>query len=130
MFLFPLVLATQDSNTKYVRKHVLRNFCNDKRKSPYRYPTVFRLTIAEMMLIILLLYFTAQDVYAQDGCSIKILEKLNDNFFNALRKEESDGDMCKIDADKLGPYQISEEYYEDAVRANQTLKTGGSTVRT
>lgn len=78
------------------------------------------------MFLLLLLSFTSHGVYAQrDGCSTKILEKLNDRFFDALRKAESDGDICKISADKLGPYQISEEYYEDAVGADQTLKTGG-----
>ena len=41
---------------------------------------------------------------------------------------ESEGDICKIsdDNNKLGPYQISEEYYNDAVADNEELKTGGS----
>ena len=82
-----------------------------------------------MKLLIALLLFTVQDVYTQlDGCRRAILEKLDDNFFGALRKVESDGDICKIsdDNNKLGPYQISEEYYNDAVADNEELKTGGS----
>ena len=80
-----------------------------------------------MKLLIALLLFTVQDVYTQqDGCRRHILEKLNDDFFGALRKVESNGDICKISDDKLGPYQISEEYYNDAVADNEELKTGGS----
>ena len=80
-----------------------------------------------MKLLIALLLFTVQDVYTQqDGCRSAILEKLDDDFFGALRKVESDGDICKISDDKLGPYQISEEYYNDAVADNEELKTGGS----
>ena len=38
----------------------------------------------------------------------------NRRTFNALRKVESNGDLCKIQGDKLGPYQISEQYYKDS----------------
>ena len=82
-----------------------------------------------MKLLIALLLFTVQDVYTQqDGCRRFILEKLDDDFFGALRKAESEGDICKMsdDNNKLGPYQISEEYYNDAVADNEELKTGGS----
>ena len=82
-----------------------------------------------MKLLIVLLLFTAQEVYTQQaGCRLTILRQLNDDFFGALRKVESEGNICKMgtDSDKLGPYQISEEYYNDAVESNEELKTGGS----
>ena len=61
-----------------------------------------------------------------DDCS-RILNKLDDDFFDALRKMVSDGDFCKVNADanELGPYQISEEFYNDAVDFDPTLRTGG-----
>ena len=64
---------------------------------------------------------------AQYSDCTKILEKLNDAFFDPLRKVESDGDLCKVGADgnELGPYQISEEYYDEAVEFDPTLGTGG-----
>ena len=82
-----------------------------------------------MKLLIALLLFSVQDVYTQlDGCTRAILDRLDDDFFGALRKVESDGNICKMsdDNNKLGPYQISEEYYNDAVADNEELKTGGS----
>ena len=83
-----------------------------------------------MKRLVLLLFLIAQDVRAQQSepCASSILNKLDGDFFAALRKEESEGDICKRSANKLGPYQISEEYYEDAVETNQELKTGGMSV--
>lgn len=90
-----------------------------------------RAPVAKMKLLVLvllsLLYFIPQDIYAQqgDGDCEKIFTTLNEKFFNALRKIESEGDICKMSTDKLGPYQIREEYYEDAVSSNSQLKSGG-----
>ena len=90
------------------------------------------LTAAVMKLILLLLCLTTPNikVIAQLGsCSEKILQELNEEFFDALRKEESDGDICKtttVSTAKLGPYQINEAYYNEAVEDNQELKTGGT----
>jgi len=80
----------------------------------------------EMRPLILLLYFIAQDVYAQqgDGCG-RIMGSLSDDFFSALRQVESEGDICKMSTEKLGPYQISEKYYDEAVEVNDQLKLGG-----
>jgi len=52
------------------------------------------------------------------------------NFFDALRKAESDGDLCKISDDGrlIGPYQISEEFYNMAVQATPNLQLGGKHV--
>ena len=78
-----------------------------------------------MKLLLVLMLFTAQDIYAQQDDCTKIFQQLDDDFFDALRKKESDGDICKMSDDKLGPYQISEEYYNDALTVNTELKTGG-----
>ena len=38
----------------------------------------------------------------------------NTRTFDALRKVESNGSICKITGGKLGPYQISEQYYNNS----------------
>ena len=38
----------------------------------------------------------------------------NRKMFDALRIVESNGDLCKIEGGKLGPYQISKQYYKDS----------------
>ena len=82
-----------------------------------------------MKLLLFLLYLTARGVNAQLECGERILGTLDEKFFDALRKVESDGDVCKMSATKLGPYQISEAYYDEAVEDNQELKTGGIATR-
>ena len=80
----------------------------------------------KLLVLLLLLYFIAKGVYAQqddDDCE-KIFYDF-EKFFNVLRKIESEGDICKLSTEKLGPYQISKEYYEDAVSSNSQLKSGG-----
>ena len=88
-----------------------------------------------MKFILLLLWFKALDISAQYSdydCSQTLWLKLllSDNFFDALHKVESGGDLCKIGADgnltELGPYQISEEYYNEAVEFDPGLRTGGN----
>jgi len=46
--------------------------------------------------------------------------------FDALRKAQSDGDLCKISEDglRIGPYQISEQFYDNTVEGTN-LKDGG-----
>ena len=48
-------------------------------------------------------------------------------FFEALKNVESQGDFCRIskDRDKIGLYQISEEYYNEAVCFNEELAMNG-----
>ena len=78
-------------------------------------------------LIILFLCCKVLRTTAQfSNCSNRILAQLNDGFFDALRKMVSDGDLCKVSADgnKLGPYQISEEFYNDALDFDPTLTEG------
>ena len=71
--------------------------------------------------------FTISDV---DCSSINvILDGGDGKFFEAVRKVESEGDLCKINQTtgeiKIGPYQISEDYYNDAACFNEDLKTNG-----
>ena len=86
-----------------------------------------------MKFILLLLWLKALDISAQysDFNCTSFNSQLTDGFFDALRQVESGGDLCKIGADgngstELGPYQISEEYYNEAVEFNPRLKTGGN----
>ena len=87
----------------------------------------------KLLLVLLLCCEVLYTVNAQyrAQCSGRILSTLTDRFFDALRKVESDGDLCKISADgnesstELGPYQISEDYYDEAVDFNPTLKSEG-----
>ena len=48
-------------------------------------------------------------------------------FFEALKNVESQRDFCKIskDRNKIGLYQISEEYYNEAVCFNKELAMNG-----
>ena len=78
-------------------------------------------------MVLILFCLAVQDVYAQQNDCMRIFLSLSDKFFDALRVAESDGDVCKMSTDprKLGPYQISEDYYRESVEANQTLRLGG-----
>ena len=65
------------------------------------------------------------DQCLQDG----IFTLLDEQLFDAILKEESEGDICKIDGNKIGPFQISKEYYEEAVRCKPSLSHGGKPVK-
>ena len=72
-----------------------------------------------------ILHTTAQ----QSDCS-RTSFSLDGRFFDALRKMVSDGDVCKArirsgNDYELGPYQISEEFYNDTVEFDPTLSTEG-----
>ena len=45
--------------------------------------------------------------------------------FEAIKYTESEGDLCKINGTKIGPYQISEKYYNEAVCFNDELALNG-----
>lgn len=48
-----------------------------------------------------------------------------EDFFDALRKLESNGNVCEIGQNGIGPYQISKQHYDAAVNYDQQLKSGG-----
>ena len=50
---------------------------------------------------------------------------LDDKFFDSLRTVESQGNLCSKEEDKIGPYHISEEYYNEAVCFDEDLKLNG-----
>ena len=79
------------------------------------------------LLIALFLCWEVLHTTAQYSNCTRILRKLDGDFFDALRKVESNGDLCMIsdDGKELGPYQISEEYYMEAVDYDVSLKTKG-----
>lgn len=85
------------------------------------------------LLLQVLLHFTVHEIVAQpEGSDCAYVLGLLDNeqdadrFFQVLRDFESEGDLCKIDRtnSKIGPYQISKEYYDVAVGFNQDLDSG------
>ena len=87
------------------------------------------------LLLQLLLHFTVQEIVAQpeDSDCAYVLglladEQDADRFFQVLRDFESEGDLCKINSTnyKIGPYQISKEYYDVAVGFNQDLASGNA----
>ena len=82
------------------------------------------------MIVLFLCYAILRATAQQSSCSISILLAIDDRFFDALRMMVSDGNVCKsLSRDgsyyELGPYQISEEFYNDAVEFDPTLSTEG-----
>ena len=72
--------------------------------------------------------FTVDDDEVAVDCStIDVL--LDDRFFEVLKHFESRGDLCNVskvnDTYKIGPYQISENYYNEATCFNESLKMNG-----
>ena len=83
-----------------------------------------------LRFMLLLLNISVYKIAAQPDCAY-VLGLLNDEedadrFFQVLRDFESEGDLCKINGTnyKIGPYQISKEYYDVAVAFNETLRQG------
>ena len=67
------------------------------------------------MLLFLLLLFCLLNAGFQNyisTCEVGAFQ--NKRTFDTMRKVESNGDLCKIDGGKLGPYQISEQYYKNS----------------
>ena len=62
-------------------------------------------------MLFLLLYVHVAFHYVS-SCEVRAFN--NRKTFDTLRKVESNGDLCKIDGGKLGPYQISEQYYKNS----------------
>ena len=51
----------------------------------------------------------------------------DDRVYQAIRYVESQGNLCSMDVDqsKIGPYHISEEYYNEAVCFDEDLRLNG-----
>ena len=84
------------------------------------------LTIVCQFILLLCIQKTVAVPVDDPRCAItnRLLDEI---FFEVLKIEESGGNLCNIssDKDKIGPYQISEEYYNDAVTFNEELKING-----
>jgi len=82
-----------------------------------------------MALLLVLLLVSLQAVDAQE-CHPRIEGLLNrddiGNLFDALRQVLSNGDQCKIGEYGIGPYQISEQYYNESVEHYPQLRNGGT----
>ena len=84
-----------------------------------------------MLQLLILVNVTVYKIVAQpeDSDCAYVLQRLGDEqnanrFFEVLRDFESEGDICKISGNKIGPYQISREYYDVAVGFNEDLLMG------
>ena len=77
--------------------------------------------------MLLLLNVNVPKVAAQFERCPSVDQEVNDLFFEVLKNVESSGNVCKINMseNKLGPYQISKTYYEDAVEFDQNLERPG-----
>ena len=81
------------------------------------------------LLVLLIVPIVAQDdSTCFEQCPENVIGLLNDQFFSALRKIESDGDVCMISGNRIGPYQISEKYYNESVECRPSLKNEGMAV--
>ena len=73
--------------------------------------------------------FTIRDPGVDCSSINVVLDDKNGKFFEAVRIAESEGDVCKINrttsGTKIGPYQITEDYYNDAACFNEDLETNG-----
>ena len=62
-------------------------------------------------------------------CTKSNAVELSQSLLDAIRYVESGGDVCALgdstNGESLGAYQITREYYQDAVEANATLTAYG-----
>ena len=66
------------------------------------------------------------DINDENGVECAAVDALlDDRFFDALRTVESQGNLCSKDEDKIGPYHISEEYYNEALCFDEELRLNG-----
>ena len=84
-----------------------------------------------VLQLLILLNVTVHKIVAQpegSDCAyvLNLLrnEQAADRFFQVLRGFESGGNVCKINGTRIGPYQISREYYDVAVGFNEDLDIG------
>ena len=85
--------------------------------------------MVSFLLVLLLVLFSTEAKVKARADSIEDVTNcliiIEDKVYNALRQVESDGDLCKIDGDKIGPYQLSRQYYDEAVAFDIKLSNEG-----
>ena len=85
------------------------------------------------LLLLLLVTLNFADAQIEEEiieCPVKVKYLFSDmeqskRLFEAIRKVESNGNQCKINGNRIGPYQLSEQYYNEALGNNQNLRNGG-----
>ena len=89
----------------------------------------------EMTMLLVLLLVSLQVAHSQTqepACPAKVTALFNrqaaqvELLFEAIRQIESKGDQCKINETRIGPYQLSEQYYAEAAAHDERLKIGGT----
>ena len=77
-----------------------------------------KMKLCLLPFIVLILTATVHSQSRIEDCTINI----DDRLFHALRSVLSGGNRCMIGDDGIGPYQISQEYYDEAVEYNRMLR--------
>ena len=85
-----------------------------------------------LLLLSLTLIVSLQVADSSPVCPPRIQNHFIDSmkvegFFDALRLLESDGNVCKIGENGIGPYQISKQHYDEAVDYDPELLRNGGT---
>ena len=87
------------------------------------------LLLLRVLLLVIVPFVDAQIEEEIMDCPDRVKTLFNslgsDRLFKAMRLVESNGNQCKIDGNKIGPYQISEQYYNEALENNPMLRDGG-----
>ena len=88
--------------------------------------TCVKMVLIQLVVLQMLLLLNVNVPKVAAQCP-SVNRHVNDIFFEVLKNVESSGNVCKINIseNKLGPYQISKTYYEDAVAFDQDLKRPG-----
>lgn len=73
-------------------------------------------------IIILSLFVSAKAQNTIENCPPGLI---SDRVYDVIHREESGGDLCKIDGNKIGPFQISKDYYDEAAEFDSSLLNEG-----
>ena len=73
-------------------------------------------------IIVLSLFVSAKAQNTIENCPSGLI---SDEDYDVIHRVESGGDLCKIDGNKIGPFQISKEYYDEATEFDPSLLNEG-----
>ena len=80
------------------------------------------------LIIILSLFINAKAQNPADTIGNCPPDLISDRVYDVIYRAESGGNLCQIDRDgnKIGPYLISKEYYDEAVEFDPSLPNEGN----
>ena len=85
-----------------------------------------------LLVLAIVCWHVGRSQSQEPNCPAKVTALFNtqaqqiERLFEAIRRIESEGDQCKINKTRIGPYQLSEQYYNEAVAHDERLKLGGT----